>query len=163
MLQEPHWHVDFRLNKACYIVRVIIPFLSLASLQVIYHAYFHSVITYGLIFCGTSTHSSNIFKLQKRIGRILMGARPRNSCRKFFITLNILPLASQYIYSLAFFMVTKISLFRLNSKIHNFNTRNLLSVFVSTEFWSLVMILSLIVRYIGEWSEFRPKPFQILI
>jgi hypothetical protein len=53
-------------------VRVIRPFLSLDSLKIIYHAYFHSVIVYGLILWGTSTHSLNIFKLQKRIVRMLM-------------------------------------------------------------------------------------------
>jgi hypothetical protein len=53
-----------------------------------------------------------------------MEARPRDSCREFFKILNILPLASQYILSLALFMVTSKSLFRLNSDIHNFNTRN---------------------------------------
>jgi hypothetical protein len=56
--------------------------------------------------------------------RILMEARPRDSCREFFKILNILPLASQYILSLALFMVTNKSLFRQNSEIHNFNTRN---------------------------------------
>jgi hypothetical protein len=52
--------------------------------------------------------------------RILMEARPRDSCREFFKMLNILPLASQYILSLALFMVTNKSLFRQNSEIHNF-------------------------------------------
>jgi hypothetical protein len=40
-------HTDMlapKLNKACYIARAIIPFLSLNSLKIIYHAYFHSVI-----------------------------------------------------------------------------------------------------------------------
>jgi hypothetical protein len=67
-----------KLNKACFIARTIRPFLSLNSLKIIYHAYFHSVITYGLIFWGTSSHSKNIFKLQKRMVRILMEAKPRD-------------------------------------------------------------------------------------
>jgi hypothetical protein len=56
--------------------------------------------------------------------RILMEARPRDSCRKFFRTLKILPLASQHILSLALFMVTNKTLFRQNFEIHYFNTRN---------------------------------------
>jgi hypothetical protein len=50
-------HTDImtsKLNKACYMVRVLRPFLSLDSLKIIYNAYFHSVITYGLIFWRTS-------------------------------------------------------------------------------------------------------------
>jgi hypothetical protein len=101
------------------IARVIRPFLSLNSLKIIYHAYFHSVITYGVIFWGTSSHSLNNFKLQKRIVRI-----PRDSCRTFFKTLKIVPLASQYILYLALFMVTNKKLFRQIFEIHNFNTRN---------------------------------------
>jgi hypothetical protein len=113
-----------KLNKACYIARTIRLFLSLNSLKIIYHAYFHSVIICGLIFWGSSSYSSNIFKLQKRMVRILMEARPRDSCREFFNILNILLLASQYILSLALFMVTNKSLFKQNSEIYNFNTKN---------------------------------------
>jgi hypothetical protein len=54
-----------KLNKACYTARAIKPFLTLNSLKIIYHAYFHPVITYGLIFWGTSPYSMDIFKLQK--------------------------------------------------------------------------------------------------
>jgi hypothetical protein len=69
----------------------------------------------------------DIFKLQKRMIRILMEARPRDSCRKFFNILKILkilPLASQYILSLALFMVTNKSLFKYNSDIYNINNTN---------------------------------------
>jgi hypothetical protein len=47
-----------------------------------------------------------------------MGARPRDSCRECFKTLNILPLPSNYILSPALFTVTNKSLFRLNYEIH---------------------------------------------
>jgi hypothetical protein len=53
-----------------------------------------------------------------------MDNRPTASCRAFFKTLQILPLASQYIYSIAVFMENNISLFKMNSEIHSFNTRN---------------------------------------
>jgi hypothetical protein len=111
-----------RLNKACYMARVIRHLLSLDPLKVIYHVYFHSVVMYGSILWGTSIHSSNIFKLQKRIVKLLMGAIPRDSYRDFFKTLNILPLVSQYVLSLTLFIVTNKSVFRLHSEIHNFNT-----------------------------------------
>jgi len=34
-------------------------------------------MTYGIIFWGYSTHSSKIFKIQKRVIRIVMGRRSR--------------------------------------------------------------------------------------
>jgi hypothetical protein len=90
-------HIDMiapKLSQACFIATVIKLFLSQDTLKMI----FHSIMTYGLIFWGNSSHSGNIFKLQKRIIRIIMGARPRDSCRKLFKVLKILPLTSQYIF-----------------------------------------------------------------
>jgi hypothetical protein len=68
-------------------------------------------MTYGLNDWGNSILSINIFKLQKRIIRIIIGARSKDSCREFFKTLQILPLASQYIFSIALFMIQNENLF----------------------------------------------------
>jgi hypothetical protein len=54
---------------------------------------------------GNSTQSVNIFKLQKRIIRIITGTRPKDFCREFFKTLQILALAIQYILFIALFMI----------------------------------------------------------
>jgi hypothetical protein len=45
------------------------------------------------------------------------------SCRELFRRLNILPLYSQYILFLLLFVVKNVHLFRRNSTIHSFNTR----------------------------------------
>jgi hypothetical protein len=60
-------------------------------------------VSYGIIFGGNSSNSGKIFTLQKRIIRIMMGAHPRNACRKLFKKLEILTVPSQYIYSLMSF------------------------------------------------------------
>jgi hypothetical protein len=78
---------------------------------------------------GNSSHSGNIFKLQKRTIRIIMGARPRDSCRELFKVLKILPLTSQYIFSLALFVANNKSLFKDNSEVRNIKTRNNSSLF----------------------------------
>jgi hypothetical protein len=72
------------------------PLLALKTLKIIYHAYFHSVMSYGMIFWGNTSYGINIFRIQKRIARIVMGARPGVTCRDFFKTLKILLLTSQY-------------------------------------------------------------------
>jgi hypothetical protein len=72
-----------KLNQACYIVRVVKPFISWDTLKMTYYAYFHSIMTWGIIFWGYLTHSDNIFRLQKIIIRIIVGARTRDSCREF--------------------------------------------------------------------------------
>jgi hypothetical protein len=88
-------HIDglmVKLSKACYAVRSLRPFVSQESLRMIYVSYFHAVMSYGIIFWGNSSHSGNIFKLQKRVIRIITNSRSRDSCRELFKKLDILQL-----------------------------------------------------------------------
>ena len=64
----------------------------------IYYAYFHSGVTHGLLFWGNSSHSMTVFRLQMKTIRIMIGARSKDSCIKFFKILGILLLMAQYIY-----------------------------------------------------------------
>jgi hypothetical protein len=57
-------------------------------------------LSYGIIFRGNSSQSITVFKIQKKVIRIMMGYRNKNSCRNLFKILNILRLKSQYIFSL---------------------------------------------------------------
>jgi hypothetical protein len=79
-------------------------------------------MTYGIIFWENSTHSDQIFKIQKGIIRIIMKAGNRDTCRPLFKALNILPFHSQYIFSLSIFIVKNIDKYVTNSDIHNINT-----------------------------------------
>jgi len=56
-----------KLSRACYTIRSMYPISSLHTLQIIYFAYFHSIIEYGIIFWGNSTESRRVFLAQKRI------------------------------------------------------------------------------------------------
>jgi hypothetical protein len=94
----------------------------------VYYSYFHSIMTYGLIFWGNSHYSNIIFRLQTRIIRIIVGIRGRDSCREHFKKLKILLLQSQYIPSLLLFVVDNGDYFKVNSEIHNINTRNKLNL-----------------------------------
>jgi len=86
-----------RLNKACFAITSIKPFMSLAVLKSTYYSYAHSIMSYGLTFWGNSTDSDDIFKIPKRIIRIITNSNKNASCRELFKKLNILPLQSQYI------------------------------------------------------------------
>jgi hypothetical protein len=55
-----HSHIDLmipKLNKASYVIRVFKPLMSLECLKIVYFSLFHSVISYGIIFWGSSTHA----------------------------------------------------------------------------------------------------------
>jgi hypothetical protein len=119
-------HIDTiisKLSSACFAVTTVKPFLSQESLKMVYYSYFHSIMTYGLIFWENSYYSNIIFRLQKRIIRIIVGIRDRDSCREHFRKLKVLPLHSQYIYSLSLFVINNKYYFEVNSEIHNINTR----------------------------------------
>jgi len=92
-------------------------------LRTIYFSYVHSLISYGIIFWGNSRYSTNIFQIQKRIIRIITNTGRRDSCCQLFKQLQILPLPSQYIYSLLVFVNKNRQLFLSNSEIHELNTR----------------------------------------
>jgi hypothetical protein len=52
-----------------------------------------------------------------------MSSVNRDSCRELFRELEILPLQSQYIFSLVMFMVNNKDLFKANSELYSRNTR----------------------------------------
>jgi hypothetical protein len=112
-----------KFSTATFAIRVVQSFLSLDSLKLIYYSYFHSILTYGIIFWGNTHYSNAIFKMQKRIIRIMMGIRNRGSCKGYFKRLKILPLQSQYLLSFLLFVADNGDYFRLNSEIHSSNTK----------------------------------------
>jgi hypothetical protein len=119
-------HIDVilpKLSSACYAMRSVKPYISHHALKSIYYAYFHSIMSYGVIFWGQSTDSSKVFLLQKRVIRVMMGCGARDSCRRLLAELGILTLTSQYIFCLLLFVVKKRELFSLNKDLHYSNTR----------------------------------------
>ena len=96
-----------RQKKACCTIRSIKPFMSLDVLRSTYFSYAHSIISYGIIFWGNSSYSEDIFKIQKRIIKIIMNSSKNASCRQLFKDLNILPIQSQYIFSTLLFVMRR--------------------------------------------------------
>jgi hypothetical protein len=80
----------------------------------------------SLWFSGEIHHSTLvIFKIQKRIIQILPKSKSRDSCRQLFKRLEILPLQSQYIFSILLFVVKNKELYTTNQEIHDINTRSI--------------------------------------
>jgi len=80
-------HIEYnvpRLSSACYIMRSIKPYMSSNTLKIIYYSYFNSIISHSLLFWGNSPYSLKIFRLQKKIIRIMTGSGSRVSCRNLF-------------------------------------------------------------------------------
>jgi len=54
------------------------PCVSQQMLKIIYYSHFHSIMSYGIMFWGHSASSIRVFRLQKRIIRIMMGCKNRD-------------------------------------------------------------------------------------
>ena len=93
-----------KINKASFTIRGIKPLLNLNALKTIYYTYFHSVMSYGIIFWETSHFATNIFRIQKRMIRTITNRSKRDSCGLIFKQLQILTLPGQYVYSLLMFV-----------------------------------------------------------
>jgi hypothetical protein len=55
-----------KLSSACYLVKGMHPCCNLNTLKMIYFAYFHTVMEYGIIFWGVSVESKRIFQQKKK-------------------------------------------------------------------------------------------------
>ena len=120
-------HLDQLINTlsvACYTITVLKYLTYLKILVNVYYAYFHTLMNYGIYLWGNSLYSVHIFGLQKRkVLRIVTSTKNRDYCRNILKKLQILPLRSQYIYSLLIFVVNNMGECKVNSAIHSTITR----------------------------------------
>ena len=155
-----------KLNKACYAIRLLKPFLTMNTLRMIYFSYAHSVLSYGIIFWGNSHahYTNSIFKIQKRIIRIITNSSSHDTCRQLFKHLQILSLPSQYIFFLLVFVTKNRNFFQSNSEIHNLNTRFNRNLHLpSTNLTSVQKgVFFLGVKYIITYHQ-TLKPYQTML
>lgn len=118
-------HVCKRLNSACFSIRVLKDYLLESTLLTVYYANFYSILRYGVIFWGDSAGSSEVLIIQKRVVRVILGMKSRDSCRGKFRQLNILTFAAVYIFECVMFLFKHFSLFEHLVPNHNHNTRTL--------------------------------------
>ena len=58
-------HLISNLSSAWYAIRTLKQIMSHETLIMICNAYFHSLMTHGIIFWGNSPNNVHIFRLQK--------------------------------------------------------------------------------------------------
>jgi hypothetical protein len=79
-----------------------------------------------------------MFKVQKKIIRIMASVKQRVSCTELFKKFNIYPLASEFLLSLLSFIMDNMKKFQTNSDTHNINTRHK---------YDLCLLNAIITRY----------------
>lgn len=113
-----------KLSSAAYAVRRIRQLTDIATARLVYFAYFHSIMSYGILLWGSAADVETIFILQKRAVRAIYNLGSRDSLRELFKKINILTLPSVYILTNIMYIRKNISVFNKNSDIHSLNTRN---------------------------------------
>ena len=111
------------LNRSSFAIRILKPVTNAQTLRSIYFASFHSIMRYGIIFWGNSSHAQSLFKLQKRVIRVMVDAKYLESCKPIFKEHKILPLPSLYVYEILLYVRKQKHLFIQNNEFHNHNTR----------------------------------------
>jgi len=166
--KPPIDHLPNKLSTVCYVIRSVKPSVNTNAIIMIYHSLFHAVMTYGIIFWGNSSHSTQVYKMQKRAIRIIMGWGNRESCRNLFKELNILPLMSQYILSLLTFVSNNREEYFANSEIHNINTRDTsnlhlprahLNIYQKGVYYSGIKIFNSLPQGIKTYTD-NPRTFK---
>jgi hypothetical protein len=64
-----------KMGSACCAVRLKYHFGNISTLKMIYFACVHLTMKYRIIFWGNSMDSKRVFQLQKRVVRIMTGAK----------------------------------------------------------------------------------------
>ena len=113
-----------KLSQACYTVRKAKQYWSRDALKTIYYAFFFTQLWLMDWFSEKILHSESHLQITKRSHWYNNGARTRDSCSDLFKVLKMLPLLSQYIFSLAMSVVNNKGLFMENSELYNVDPRN---------------------------------------
>lgn len=128
--QHLNWHkhsqdLRSKLHSICFTQRIIGNSCSPHIVLMTYHAYFHSHLSYGIIFWGSLKQNlDSIFTVQKKCLRIMAKIPPSQSCRPLFKKYNILPAPCVFIFRMLMHIKTNQILFHSVSERHDHNTRH---------------------------------------
>jgi len=85
-------HIDQMMSKsnaACFVIQMLQAIMSPETLRMVCIAYIHSITSYGIILGGNQPYSDKIFKIKKRVIRIITSSRMRDSCKEMLKKLEI--------------------------------------------------------------------------
>ena len=131
-------HIDFirkKISKAIGIILKARTVLSGRTLLGLYYTFLYPYINYGIEVWGNTSkiNLDTVFKLQKKVLRIISYASYCSSSAPLFFTMNILNVRKVYMLKICQFMHKLVNaqlpnivndMFVLNQSIYNYNTRS---------------------------------------
>lgn len=167
---KAHIHLIIKkLSSACYSLRCLSQLAAKKTLKSVYYAYFHSIMSYGIIFWGFSTDAKKVFLLQKRAIRTICNKQPKESCRKSFIEEGILTLIGQFIFKALSYISQNLTQFQMNQDVHRYKTRNNTNIHVpytylttvqKGSFSTLAKIFNTLPNYYKKLCISNPSQFR---
>lgn len=112
-----------RLSGSVFVMRNLVGCVSQETLRTAYYALFHSVMSYAIMAWGHSSHAARVFRLQRRIIRLMAGIGYRDDCRNAFRTIGILTFPSVYVLQSLLYIKQAKNLTTYEDT-HSHNTRN---------------------------------------
>ena len=97
-------------------------------LRTIYFGCFHTHLRYGLILWGGDPESIKVFRVQRKVIRVLGKVGRQVSCRNLFRDLNILPLPCLYISEMVCWIKSNMGRMISNKEVHDYYTRQKLDI-----------------------------------
>lgn len=116
-------HVGEKLTKTVYLIRNLKPSVSLDMLTLVYYALFQSNFAYAITVWGHSCHTKELFKIQRKAIRVMMGLGFRDDVKNAFIKLGILTVPSYYILACLLYMKNYLHKYDTVGSGHNYHTR----------------------------------------
>jgi hypothetical protein len=118
--------VKSKLNNGYYIIKQLKKSTSPQILKMVSFTCIHAHLKYGIILWGGDPKCKRVFILQKnkKIIRTMCKVNQRTSCTNLFRTLGILPLPCVYISEMACWTKDHWDKLKLNSDLHDHNTRH---------------------------------------
>jgi len=117
-------HVCNILNKNYCVIHSLKNVTSINTSRSVYFANFHSHLRYGILFWGDDSQSTKVFKLQKKVVRLICNIKRKTSCRELFKTLNILPVPCVYIMEMVYYIKVNNKGLKQNLAIHDYKTQH---------------------------------------
>ncbi|KAI5721554.1 hypothetical protein M8J77_022256 [Diaphorina citri] len=113
-----------KLSTACFAVGSVRRNVDSNAALLSYFSYFHSVMSYGIVYWGFSSEIKNIFLLQKRAVRAVFGLARHISCKPIFKERQILTVYAQVILDTCILVHRVAPTLSRQSEVHDHNTRN---------------------------------------
>jgi len=127
LTKDVKWNVHIKhesniLNKNHCVTQSLKTLTSINTLRNIYFANFQSHVIYGILFWGGDSLSTNIFKLQKKVVRLICNVKRKTSCTELFRTLSVLPVPCVYIMETVYYIKLNNEGLKQNLAKHEYKT-----------------------------------------